>query len=646
MSKSHERELSRLFACILADVAAAYPTLRGDLEKDLWHLANHVAQRGISVYVADLPAAGKHLDRCLSAGQYHPSALPLTKRCTDSIPYPRFLRGLYELVFDVEGNLKEDYNAEAIYFLRQCYYIGKKVKLACSSEALETEVSEFFAVDSQLPLPEQFWSSEVPTLEEWVEATPGWAASPHYLSKVETLAPQNEELLTLLVNLDKVSGLIATELGRYEPDSWWFRHGPGAVSEVVGFVNKYKFTNWSDRLERVFPIADCGYHSYNSWAGNTVEDRVSSQEPCSRLCAVHKTILKPRLIAAEPSENMWCQQNLRDYMVTRTKRSWMGLFVKFNDQSRNQELCLRGSVDASLFTVDLSAASDRVSCHAVAQLMARNRPVLLALQASRTLVCEQKLSSKSPAKLVLRKFSTMGSACTFPVESLMFMAVALAAVLTKRRLRVTVENIEALSEEVAVYGDDIIGPVDSRELLCSALEVLDFKVNTDKSFWNGKFRESCGVDAIGGVIVTPVYWTTLLSDAPESVASTLDVANNFYKKFMLRTADYLASTVRVGYRIPLVSMDSGVRGLLSFCRPVHPGTSIRWRKGLQRWETLISQLVAVVPVSPVSDDSAMLQYFTEQPDPLTRWVSGVKQRPAVVIQRRWVPLDDLQLKEI
>lgn len=647
MSKSHERELSRLFACILADIAAAYPALRDDLEKDLWHLARHVAQRGISIYVADLPAAGKHLDRCLSVGQYHPSALPLVKRCTDSIPYPRFLRGLYELVFDVTGKLKEDYNVEAVYFLRQCLYIGKKCKLPCNREALRTEVREFFAVDSQLPIPDSFWYSEAPTLEEIQAATPGWASSARYSSRVETYAaPLREQLLTLLRNLDLVSGFLATTLNRYEPDEWRFNHGPGAVSEVVGPYNKYCFTNWSNALETVYPIADCGYHSWNSWAGATDHARIGSQEPHSRLVAVHKTFLKPRLIAVEPSEHMWCQQNLLDFMYSRARRSWIGQFVRFNDQTRNQELCLRGSVDGRLITVDLSAASDRVSCHAVAQLFRKNIGVLRALRASRTMVCEQKYLHDVSRLVPLRKFSTMGNACTFPVESFMFLAVTLAAILTQRKLRVTEENILSLKEEVAVYGDDIVAPVDSRELLCSALEVLDFKVNTDKSFWTGKFRESCGVDALDGVVITPVFWTTLLSKRPESVASNLDVANNFYKKFMLRTAGYLASTVQARHRMPLVAMDSGVRGLTSFVRPSSPGTKIRWRASLQRWETLVPLLLARVEVTPVSDDSAILQYFTEDPDPLKKWKSGYRQRPVVAIRRSWVPLDDLQLKKI
>ena len=59
----------------------------------------------------------------------------------------------------------------------------------------------------------------------------------------------------------------------------------------------------------------------------------------------------------------------------------------------------------------------------------------------------------------------MGSANTFPVESLLFLGVALAAVAVKRGLRnVRQRDLESFVGEVAVFGDDIVIPVDSREL--------------------------------------------------------------------------------------------------------------------------------------------------------------------------------------
>jgi len=238
----------------------------------------------------------------------------------------------------------------------------------------------------------------------------------------------------------------------------------------------------------------------------------------------------------------------------------------------------------------------------------------------------------------LRKFSTMGNACTFPVESLIFLSVALAAVLTQRNLRPTPRNIRRLTGQVAVFGDDIIVPVDCRELVIDALEILDFKVNTQKSFWNGNFRESCGVDAFRGVNVTPAYWRTFNDGKPESLASTVETRNNFYKKFLLSAASRLASTLPSD--IPTVAMRSGVFGLKSVLGPNLHGFKTRDNPGLQRTEIRVASLISRQTRVPIKDDSALLQFFTEDPDPFTKWESGIPQRPRTLIRPRWVALSD------
>jgi hypothetical protein len=237
----------------------------------------------------------------------------------------------------------------------------------------------------------------------------------------------------------------------------------------------------------------------------------------------------------------------------------------------------------------------------------------------------------------------MGNACTFPVESLIFMSVALAAVMTVRglvpRARNAMRLIKSLAGQVAVFGDDIVIPVDSRELFVEALEILDFKVNISKSFWSGNFRESCGVDAFRGSVVTPAYWRNFNDGKPESVASTVETSNNFYKKFLLTTASRLASTIPED--IPLVHADSGVFGLKSFTGPHNPHLRVRENADLQRTEIRVATLLGKQARLPIEDDSALLQFFTEDPDPFTKWESGVPQRPRTLIRPRWVALTDL-----
>ena len=692
MSKCHVTELQNLWEAILADASHAFPTLRAEFERDLNRLQRIVAHRGIRVFLEDLPAIGKHFDRCLSCGQYSLSGLPLSKRNSNNVVIPKFLRGLYLLVFHDSGQLKEDCNVEALFFVRQLTLAFKKGKIACSDEANEKEVVEFFVTDSSLPKPESFWegslseataqspdegseprATDTRPAERGCEGSPGggpsitpegsvlergsstgsetlaarrmiyegFSRSSLYEGRVRSVSsPQKRRRLSiLLANLDIVSSFVTASLGPYDPSIWRFRHGPGAVSEYRGPTNKYYWTNWSDTLESEFPIADYGFHSYRSWADRVHTGRgISSSELPSRMVCVPKTYSRPRLIAAEPSANQWCQQNMWHYFHHRSRSCWIYNFVRFRDQSYNQRLCKVGSRYGTLATLDLSSASDRVTCHAVGQMFRGNPRLLNCLRASRTHTVSQDITQRVPPLIPLRKFSTMGNACTFPIESLIFLSVTLAAVLTQRGLRPSPKNIRRLTGEVAVFGDDLIVPVDSRELLTDALEILDFKVNVHKSFWNGNFRESCGVDAFKGCDITPAYWRNFSSNKPESLASTVDTRNNFYKKFLLNAASQLASTLPPG--LPVVAMRSGVFGLKSFIGPILSGLRLRGNDDLQRTEVFVLSRIGKQTKVPIEDDSALLQYFTETPDPFSKWTSGTPQRPRTLIRSRWVALSD------
>jgi hypothetical protein len=538
-------------------------------------------------------------------------------------------------VFDGSGSLRDDYDIEAILFLRQLLYVGKKAQIHCGEEAVARECTEFFDVDSELPEPESFWNLDYPT-HKHVAVYDGFSKSFMYIQRVrEAPVPDQVPLLTVLKAMDFVSAAISSALGEYSHRDWKFRHGPGVVSTAPRFFNKYYWKSWSNRLENVFPIAECGYHNFSSWADHVELQDPDSVEPFSKLIDVPKSFTKPRLIAAEPGEHQWCQQNIWHYFDSRVGRSWISNFVRFHDQTRNQELCRRASEDGSLATVDLSAASDRITCHAVGQMFRQNSGLLLALQATRTRSMFQTQTLNKPELVRLRKFSTMGNACTFPVETLLFLTAAIASVLVTRRMPLKLQSILALSEEVAVFGDDIIVPTDSRELMLGTLSVLHAKVNTDKSFWNGKFRESCGLDAYDGVDVTPTYWRNPNRSGPESCASAIEVRNSFHKKFYLRVSAYLASTIPVA--LPTVPMTSGHLGLKSYAGGHNDAIKRRWNPTLQRMEALVPTLIAGAQKLPIRDDSALLQFFTEDPDPSLPWKSGVPQKPSVRMDYRWVP---------
>jgi hypothetical protein len=644
MSKCHVQELGAFYTDLMRDVVAAYPTMEREVQKDLNRLHRLVKSRGIQVYLEDLPAAAKHLDRCLDDGEYKLSGLPLTKRYSNRVVIPKLFRGLYLLVFHESGCLKADCDVQAVFLLRQLLLGAKKATITCSDDKVEQEVVNFVEVDNRLPEPERFWLSDDVSIteESRKEDYCGYRSSTIYSPRVDALDSSNRARMSACLGaLDKISSILTSSLGSYDPRDWRFRHGPGAVSETTGPSNKFYWKDWSNALELEYPIADYGFHSYASWADRcNLDEGWANELPFSRMVAVPKSYSKPRLIAMEPSQHQWCQQNLLDYFAVRSSGTWVGEFVRFNDQTLNQKLCNIGASTSTLATVDLSAASDRVSCHFVGQFFRSNPKVLKALKASRTRLCKQVLTRKVPDLITLKKFSTMGNACTFPVESFGFLSIALACVITTRGLRCTLGTIRSLKGQVAVYGDDIVVPVDCRKLLVETLEILDFKVNDRKTFWGANFRESCGVDSFRGVDVTPVYWKTFYDGGPESLESVIGTVNNLYKRWLMNASMRLSWTLPCS-QLAMVDTRSGVTGLQSRSGLDNSHLKRRWNPGLQREEVLVRRLSGRQHRTATNDDTALLQYFTEAPEPTTKWTHGIMQRPQLKNRLGWVSADTL-----
>lgn len=292
--------------------------------------------------------------------------------------------------------------------------------------------------------------------------------------------------------------------------------------------------------------------------------------------------------------------------------------------------------DRLLATLDLSEASDRVTCDVVEAAFRSNWGVLRSLIACRTRSVRVDLTErKCEVTHRLNKFSTMGSAVTFPVESLIFLGIALATLGEGKP-----DEVSALAGTVSVFGDDIIVPSAARERLVQVLEALSFKVNTMKSFSGFNFRESCGVDAYRGTNVAPTYLRRLDLDKPESVVGMVETANHFQKKWMLNISAFLKRTVEERFKFPDIHCESGVTGFVSRVRPVG-APKFRWNKGLQRCEVLVAQPSARQTKTKPDDDSCLHQFFTEQPSPHDEWEAGFSERPRLKVKTGWVQIHDL-----
>jgi hypothetical protein len=142
---------------------------------------------------------------------------------------------------------------------------------------------------------------------------------------------------------------------------------------------------------------------------------------------------------------------------------------------------------------------------------------------------------------------------------------------------------EALSS-VYVYGDDLIFPSRYAKAVSDALSKSGLKINHDKSFVHGSFRESCGADYFRGVECTPTRLKLTWAGLPTprvvnenslqlktSMLSTL-YPDNFLislakhamelrKAAMFETAAYIESAIEdSGIPLPWVGEGSPVIG--------------------------------------------------------------------------------------
>jgi hypothetical protein len=289
----------------------------------------------------------------------------------------------------------------------------------------------------------------------------------------------------------------------FDPKNITPRHGPGAVATGERLEEKWVFSRLYDDIHQYYP-----YYDYFVVGGaDELADRLEwyksllrVKSGTAKVVLVPKDSRGPRLISAEPLEFQWIQQGLGRKLMSHLEGHWLTRGnINFRDQSVNQQFALDSSIDKSFATVDLQDASDLVSLSLVQFLFQRNSEFLRAISACRS------SSTVLPdgVQISLKKFAPMGSALCFPVEALIFWAICVSSI--ARRLHLTPHKCGKM---VKVYGDDIIVPTEHLSICIESLESVGLRVNRHKTFSQGYFRESCGVDAYKGVVVTPLRLRT------------------------------------------------------------------------------------------------------------------------------------------
>lgn len=627
--KSQSSVLLLVSQGLLKDVQGAYPAIKG-LDFDFERLSLNCRTRGLATFTLDLPNLDSLLLRGLESGRLELEG-PLSCAVSKRTRVPRLFSGLWLRVFDRDACLKQEVDATAVAFLRQLCCLGKKLLVECSDDRIKAKIEAYHDIEGRLRLPSFDWAADrlpddtgaanhhlgdaIPALfaesgffsllnppkrdEEVEEETKKRISCRRFLNKVQQVAD------LILGSFDKCDPLAQSERLDSLGLGIGFKHGPGAVADRRKNWEKSQFQFWPAKLEYLFPFELVG-----KTAGSP-DRRPPNHEVASRLICVPKTAKSPRIIAAEMTAHMYCQQSLKWFMEDQLRSLFGTSFIDFRDQHKSGDLVLQASRDRDLATVDLSDASDRLSCWTVERVFRRSPSLLHYLHAARTRWIRDDISSDSRF-LKFRKFASQGTATTFPVQSIVFLCIALGCSI---KGRVNWQAIDRLRDQVRVYGDDIIIPAHGYAPLITVMEALQLKVNMAKSYVNGHFRESCGTDGYNGYDVTPIKPEVIVADNPASCQAVVDTTNNLFLKGYWHASDSLRVTIpphiQRGLRI-VAQLDAGYPGLSSFSGSDESHLGKRWNSRLHRDEVRVWSLSAPSHKRERGEFSALLDFFASK----------------------------------
>jgi hypothetical protein len=226
-----------------------------------------------------------------------------------------------------------------------------------------------------------------------------------------------------------------------------------------------------------------------------------------------------RAICTEPVLGMFYQLGLGAEITGRLK-SYFAIDLN-NQPDRNRELACQGSVTGLWSTIDLESASDTISVNMLKAALPQHVFNMLMVLRSPVTVHRGKA-------IALDMISSMGNGFTFPLETVVFSAAVKSAYMSLGLKRT----------EIAVFGDDIVCVSQSYNRLTRLLSLLGFRVNAEKSFNEGPFRESCGKDYYKGENIRGVYLKRL--DSVQDSYALINALNDFSS----RTGVVLARTVK------------------------------------------------------------------------------------------------------
>jgi hypothetical protein len=501
--------------------------------RDINTVARRVEHEGLSFFTITLPDLGKATQKWLDSGQVGPNS---TFRKGRGGRLPAFLGGFFCRVFDRNsGSLLDEPCIASIRALRQLTLMFGKIELPCS------DARKLKAIRNYLECEQEVRKADA-GLSNW---------------DIKEFCDMSALLFRdVFTAMDR-----DVHTQRIVP-----KHGPGSTADGLSGNGKYRQAVWTSRLEPVFPA---GESLLPNWRFYDQLDGVDFLEPGSevpvKVTLVPKTLKTPRVIAMEPTCMQYMQQGLlRSFLEHFGKDDFLPKVIGFDDQVPNQDLARQGSLDQRTATLDLSDASDRVSNQLVRSMLRPWPSLSQAVDATRS----RKAELPDGRVVRLAKYASMGSALCFPMEAMVFTTLIFLGIQRSLNQSLCRRTLKPFVGSVRVYGDDLIVPVDHVHSVIQTLEHFGARVGLDKSFWTGKFRESCGREYFNGEDVSIVRvrqaFPTSLHDVSE-VESIVSLRNQLYTSGYWRTCSRLDATIgKLLLHFPVVAPSASVLGRVSF----------------------------------------------------------------------------------
>lgn len=254
-----------------------------------------------------------------------------------------------------------------------------------------------------------------------------------------------------------------------QPDTFG-AYGPGVTQEGLT-----AFDRWN-RKGFIPPVPPSWYRwsILDDWQ----PDGVATDLRYTKIAEVPKSLKSTRVVSAEPAQSMYAQHVVSHALDIAMHKVFAGHVYLHNQAMHNVHLYTDWAR-----TIDLSDASDHVSCDLVSLLLPSLWPILASVRSTHALFPDGDL-------VPLRTFAPMGSGVCFPILTIVGLAVS--ALVSKTGFYVW-------------YGDDGIVHTAEAAATVDAQTACGLVVNTSKSCFHPLFRESCGLELFKGVDITPNY---------------------------------------------------------------------------------------------------------------------------------------------